>query len=309
VTAVDHGGVMPLTGDLTRRRRERLIGRGLQAAALLSILISVGIVYSLFGGALSFLRAADPSLLFDVGWFPRRDLFDVRTLVVGSVLVSLIAMTIAGPLGLGAAIFLAEYAKPRHRRVLKPILEILAGVPSIVLGYFALTWINPTIVQGVFPGTGQFNLTSAGIGVGILVTPLMASISEDALRAVPATLREAATGLGARKVTTTFNVVLPAAVSGVVAAAIVSVSRAIGETMVVALAAGAAAGALFNLDPLGQGQTLTGAIASLATGTDQVAGGVYTFESLFFVGLLLFAFTFALNLLGDRFVRRHRKAY
>jgi phosphate transport system permease protein len=309
VTAVDHGGVMPLTGDLTRRRRERLIGRGLQAAALLSILISVGIVYSLFGGALSFLRAVDPSLLFDVGWFPRRDLFDVRTLVVGSVLVSLIAMTIAGPLGLGAAIFLAEYAKPRHRRVLKPILEILAGVPSIVLGYFALTWINPTIVQGVFPGTGQFNLASAGIGVGILVTPLMASISEDALRAVPSTLREAATGLGARKVTTTFKVVLPAAVSGVVAAAIVSVSRAIGETMVVALAAGAAAGALFNLDPLGQGQTLTGAIASLATGTDQVAGGVYTFESLFFVGLLLFAFTFALNLLGDRFVRRHRKAY
>jgi phosphate transport system permease protein len=306
---VDVHTVPELSGDPRRRRRERLIGRGLQAAALLSIVVSIGIVYSLFGGAVSFLRAVDPALLFEVGWFPRRDLFDVRTLIAGSMLVSLIAMAIAGPLGLGAAIYLAEYARPRARRVLKPILEILAGVPSIVLGYFSLTWINPNLVQSVFPGTGQFNLTSAGIGVGILVTPLMASISEDALRAVPQSLREASAGLGARKVTTTFKVVLPAAVSGIVAAAIVSVSRAIGETMVIALAAGAAAGALFNLNPLGQGQTLTGAIASLATGTDQVAGGVYTFESLFFVGLLLFVFTFALNLVGDRFVRRHRKAY
>jgi len=278
-------------------------------AALLSIVVSIGIVYSLFGGALNFLRAVDLSLLFDVGWFPRRDLFDVRTLVTGSVLVSLIAMAIAGPLGLGAAMYLAEYAKPRSRRLLKPILEILAGVPSIVLGYFALTWVNPNLVQRVFPGTGQFNLTSAGIGVGILVTPLMASISEDALRAVPMSLREASAGLGARKVTTTFKVVLPAAISGIIAATIVSVSRAIGETMVIALAAGAAAGSLFHLDPLGQGQTLTGAIASLATGTDQVAGGNYTFESLFFVGLLLFVFTFALNIAGDRFVRRYRKAY
>jgi phosphate transport system permease protein len=309
MSSVDVRTVPELSGDPRRRRRERLIGRGLQTAALLSIVVSIGIVYSLFGGALSFLRAVDPALLFEVGWFPRRDLFDVRTLIAGSVLVSLIEMAIAGPLGLGAAIYLAEYARPRARRVLKPILEILAGVPSIVLGYFALTWINPNLVQSVFPGTGQFNLTSAGIGVGILVTPLMASISEDALRAVPQSLREASAGLGARKVTTTFKVVLPAAVSGIVAAAIVSVSRAIGETMVIALAAGAAAGALFNLDPLGQGQTLTGAIASLATGTDQVAGGVYTFESLFFVGLLLFVFTFALNLVGDRFVRRHRKAY
>jgi phosphate transport system permease protein len=309
MSSVDVRTVPELSGDPRRRRRERLIGRGLQTAALLSIVVSIGIVYSLFGGALSFLRAVDPALLFEVGWFPRRDLFDVRTLIAGSVLVSLIAMAIAGPLGLGAAIYLAEYARPRARRVLKPILEILAGVPSIVLGYFALTWINPNLVQSVFPGTGQFNLTSAGIGVGILVTPLMASISEDALRAVPQSLREASAGLGARKVTTTFKVVLPAAVSGIVAAAIVSVSRAIGETMVIALAAGAAAGALFNLNPLGQGQTLTGAIASLATGTDQVAGGVYTFESLFFVGLLLFVFTFALNLVGDRFVRRHRKAY
>ena len=178
-----------------------------------------------------------------------------------------------------------------------------------MLGYFALTVINPGLVQTVFPSTGQFNLTSAGIGVGILVTPLMASISEDALRAVPLSLREASAGLGARKITTTFQVVLPAAVSGIVAAAIVSVSRAIGETMVIALAAGAAGGALFGLDPLGQGQTLTGAVASLASGTDQVAGGAYAFESLFFVGLVLFTLTFALNIAGDRVVRRYRKAY
>ncbi|MFA9429786.1 phosphate ABC transporter permease subunit PstC [Egicoccus sp. AB-alg2] len=298
-----------LTGDPGRRRRERVIARSLFAAALVSILVSVGILYSLFGGAFSFLRQVDLGLLFTTGWFPRRDLFDVRTLVVGSVLVSVIAMAIAGPLGLGAAIYLAEYAQPRARRLLKPILEILAGVPSIVLGYFALTWINPNLVQSVVPGTPQFNLVSAGIGVGILVTPLMASISEDALRAVPMSLREAAAGLGARRITTTFRVVVPAAVSGIVAAAIVSVSRAIGETMVIALAAGAAAGALFGLNPLRGGQTLTGAIASLAAGTDQVAGGTYSFESLFFVGLLLFVFTLLLNVAGDRFVRRFRKAY
>lgn len=298
-----------LTGDPSRRRRERTIARLLQAAALMSIVISVGIVYSLFDGAVFFLSEIDLSMLVEAGWFPRRDLFDVRTLVVGSVLVSLIAMAIAVPLGLGAAIYLAEYANPRARRVLKPVLEVLAGVPSIVLGYFALTFINPNIVQSVFSGVGQFNLTSAGIGVGILVTPLMASISEDALRAVPMSLREASAGLGARKVTTTFRIVLPAAVSGIVAAAIVSVSRAIGETMVIALAAGAAGGAMFSVNPLGQGQTLTGAIASLAGGTDQVAGGAYSFESLFFVGLVLFAFTFILNVAGDRVVRRFRKAY
>ncbi|HSK22787.1 MAG TPA: phosphate ABC transporter permease subunit PstC [Egicoccus sp.] len=298
-----------LAGDPRRRRRERRIGRALFLAASLSILVSIGIVYSLLGGATRFLAHVDLSLLVSEGWFPRRDLFDVRTLVVGSVLVSTIAMLIAAPLGLGAAIYLAEYARPRARRVLKPILEILAGVPSIVLGYFALTWINPNLVQTVVPGAPQFNLVSAGIGVGILVTPLMASISEDALRAVPGSLREASAGLGARPITTTFRVVLPAAVSGIVAAAIVSVSRAIGETMVIALAAGAAAGALFGLDPLRGGQTLTGAIASLAAGTDQVAGGQYSFESLFFVGLLLFVFTLLLNVAGDRVVRRYRKAY
>jgi phosphate transport system permease protein len=194
------------------------------------------------------------------------------------------------------------------RRVLKPILEILAGIPSVVLGYFALTWISPNLVQRIFEAQ-VFNLLAAGIGVGVLVTPLVASVSEDALRAVPQTLREASYGLGARKATTVRRVVLPAGVSGIVASLILGVSRAIGETMVVAMAAGATGGGLLTANPLEPGITMTAAMASLAIGSDQVAGAGNAFQSLFFVGLLLFVMTLGLNVLSERFVRRVREKY
>ncbi|MCU0484403.1 MAG: ABC transporter permease subunit [Chloroflexi bacterium] len=189
------------------------------------------------------------------------------------------------------------------------MLEVLAGIPSVVLGFFALTWISPNVVQAIFPTASTFNFLAAGIGVGILTIPLVASVSEDAMRAVPRSLREASYGLGARRSTTVVQVVLPAAISGVMAAFILAVSRAVGETMVVAVAAGATGGSLFTLDPLGPGQTLTAAMASLATGSDQVTGDSAAFLSLFFLGLVLFVVTLALNVVGDAFVRRTRQRY
>jgi len=298
-----------LRTSLSRRRRERTMRGLFFAAAALSIVISVLIVVSLVGEAGRFLANVELSSLWSIGWFPRRGLFDVRTLVVGSLIVTAVAIVIAAPLGLGAAIYLSEYASPRVRAVLKPALEVLAGIPSVVLGFFAITVIAPNIVQRWFGGGGPFSLLAGGIGVGILVIPLVASVSEDALRSVPASLREASVGLGARKIDTTLRVVVPAAVSGLVAAAILAISRAIGETMVVAIASGATGGSLFTWAPNEPGQTMTAAMASLASGTDQVKGGSEAYQSLFFVGLLLFLITLVLNLFASRFVARVRQRY
>ncbi len=300
-------------GDLRmsagRRRRETTIRTLFLAAAAFSIVISAAIVLTLIGNAVNFAVRVDPSQLVTDGWFPRRDMYDIATIVAGTLVVSAIAMAVAAPLGIGAAIYLSEYAGGRVRRLLKPVLELLAAIPSVVLGFFALTFISPVLVQGLFPGTNVFNMLAAGIAVGILITPLVASVAEDALHAVPAYLREAAYGLGARRRTTSLRVVVPAAVSGIVAALILGVSRAIGETMIVAMVAGATGGSLFNLNPLDQGQTMTAAMTALAIGSDQVRGAALTFESLYFVGFLLFVFTFVLNLVSDAFVRRVRRAY
>jgi phosphate transport system permease protein len=301
--------IRDLRGSDRRRRKELLIKGVFFGAALISVLVSALIIISLVGQAISFLRTVELSKLWGDGWFPRRGEFDIKTIFVGSVIVSAIAMVVAAPLGLGAAVYLSEYARPPARRFLKPILEVLAGIPSVVLGFFALTWISPELVRRFAEGATGSNLAAAGIGVGVLVTPLVASIAEDAMRAVPMSLREASYGLGARKRTVTSKIVFPAAVSGIVAALIIGVSRAIGETMVVAIAAGGTGGSLFNVDPTKPGQTMTGAMASVATGSDQVHGAEGTFASLFFVGLLLFVLTLALNIISDRFVRRTRMKY
>ncbi len=303
-----------LVGSRRRQRREDAIRGVFLTAGISSMLISVAIVFSLLGESISFLNSIELSTLWTSGWFPRQGKFDLSTLFVGSLIVTGVAMIIAAPLGLGAAVFLAEYAPTRVRKILKPILEILAGIPSIVLGFFAFRWIAPNVVQNLSDQATLFSLMSAGIGVGILVTPLVASVSEDALRAVPRTLREASYGVGARKVTTTLRVVFPAAISGIVASLILATSRAIGETMVVALAAGGSGGTQFTSNPFDEGQTITAAMAALAAGTDAVAGGGGTgagaaFQSLFFLGLLLFLITLLLNFVADRVVRRLREAY
>ena len=288
---------------------ERFARIAFLGAASTSLIISALIVWSLAAETWTFVSQVDPAALWTDGWFPRRGQYDVKTLFVGSFLITGIAIVVAVPLGLGAAIYLSEYAHPGVRKVLKPVLEILAGIPSVVLGFFALTFISPEIVQRFFGDATQFNMMAAGIGVGLLTIPLVASVSEDAMRSVPDSLREASYGLGARRITTTIRVVIPAAVSGLVAALIIAVSRALGETMVVFIAAGATGGALFTYDVLGPGQTMTAAIASQAAGTDQVVGEGLTFQSLFFVASLLFLFTLALNLIADRFVRRVRQSY
>jgi phosphate transport system permease protein len=309
MTASAPGAPSALVGSRARRAREAWIGRLFFAAALVSVIITAFIIFTVFEQAVEFLLKIDLSQLVAPGWFPRRGLFDVATIFVGTLLVTGIAMLIAGPIGILSAIYLSEYASPRTRGTVKPILEVLAGIPSVVLGFFALTFINPTIVQTLVPGAKGFNLAAAAIAVGILTIPLVATISEDSMKAVPQSLREASYGLGARRVTTATRVVLPAAVSGIVAALILGLSRAVGETMVVAIAAGASGGSLFSVNPFEPGQTMTAAMAALATGSDQVAGDNAAFQSLFFVGLLLFVITLLLNVVGDAFVRRVRQTY
>ncbi|MGI9600392.1 MAG: phosphate ABC transporter permease subunit PstC [Acidimicrobiales bacterium] len=298
-----------LRGAPGRRQRETDIRRVFALAAGTSLLITALIAFSLIAEAWTFIVNVDPAALWGSQWAPRFGEYDIKTLIMGSLIVTAIAMLVALPVGLGSAIYLSEYASPRVRKVLKPALEILAGIPSVVVGFFALRWIAPNVVQR-FSDAGIFSLLAAGLGVGLLTIPLMASISEDALNSVPRALREASAGLGATKKTTTVRVVLPAAVSGLAAAFIVTVSRAIGETMVVFLAAGGGGNvAKFTVDPTEPGSTMTAAMAAQASGTDSVVGEALTFESLFFVGLVLFLITLGLNLLADRFVRRVRQAY
>lgn len=313
-TTGDRGlSIKGLQGSPRRKRKEAFVRGLLTAAAAVSLVISLAIVIALVGQAINFLTKVDLDQLWTTGWFPRSGDFDVLTILIGTVEVSVIAMLIATPLGLGAAMYLSEYATPRMRRRLKPILETLAGIPSVVLGYFALQVINPTIVQNLFSNTGTFTIMAAGIGVGILTIPLVASVAEDAMYAVPRALREAAYGIGARRRTVTTKVVFPAAVSGIMASLILGFSRALGETMVVAIAAGASGGAPRHWSPLDPGQTMTGAISSLAIGSDQVksasASELNPFDALYFVGLLLFVLTLAMNVLSERFVRRVRRDY
>jgi phosphate transport system permease protein len=301
-----------LSGSARRRRKEGAIRAVLFGAAALSILISAGIVIAIVGKAFDFFVHVPKEALWSGAWRPRQGQFDIPTIFIGSVLVTVIAMAVAVPLGLGAAMFLSEYASPRLRRTLKPILETLAGIPSVVIGFFALSVINPDIVQNLMGASSTFTIMAAGLGVGILTIPLVASVSEDAMYAVPNALREAAYGIGARRRSVTTKVVFPAAISGIVAAVILGIARAMGETMVVAVAAGATGNATRTFDPLVPGQTMTAAISSLAIGSDSVkttSGGLNPFDALYFVALLLFVMTLALNVVSERFVRRVRKVY
>jgi phosphate transport system permease protein len=239
-------------------------------------------------------------------WNPQIGQFGILPLVNATLMTSLIAVLVALPLGLSVAIYLSEYASDRARSVLKPILEILSGVPTVVYGYFALTFMTP-LLRSVFgvQTVDIYNTASAGLVIGILILPLVSSMSEDALRAVPRSLREAAYGLGATKLETAVRVVLPAALSGIAAAFIVAISRAIGETMIVAIAAGA--GPNFTFNPFKAAETMTGHIVRISGG--DISYDSIDYNSLFAIGLLLFLVTLLLNIISQRVVRRFREVY
>ena len=300
-----------LRGSPKQRRREHTVRLVFQLAAVTSMVISILIFFVLVRGAINFLVEIDWdfSKLSDSGWFPRRDRFDLRTIIVGSIIMGSVAMVVAVPFGLGVAVYLSEYARPGVRRIVKPVIEVLAGIPSVIIGYFVLRFIAPDIVSSIFDPTNERNMLAAGLGIGILVIPIMASVSEDALRAVPDSLREASYGIGARKFNTVFRVVLPAAISGLVAAFIIATSRAIGETMVATMAGGFdGSGPFTGYSPLESGLTMTAAMTNAVGGTDQDVGGA-SFEVLYFVGMLLFLITLLLNVVGDTFVNRIRQQY
>ena len=232
--------------------------------------------------------------------------FGVIPLLVGTLLTTGIAMLVATPLGLGAAIYLSEYARPRVRKTIKPALEVLAGVPTIVFGYFALTFFTPEILRGLFSAdVNIFNVLAAGIVMGFMIVPTVASVAEDAMSAVPQSLREGAFGLGASKLNVSLRVVFPAALSGIVAALVLGVSRAIGETMIVLIAAGQIAST--SLDPREPHYSLASFIGATAKG--DVPTGSTEYKTIFAVGMLLFILTLIMNLISIRFVRKYRQVY
>jgi phosphate transport system permease protein len=274
-----------------------------------SIFITLGIVYELGKEALLFFQMPEVSILQSlttVEWKPQIGKFGIWPLVTSTFLTSMIAMAIAIPLGLAVAIYLSEYASPKVRKTLKPVLEILAGIPTIVYGFFALTFMTP-LLRSIFGAevVQVYNTASAGLVMGILILPLITSMSEDAINAVPRALREAAYGLGATKLEVSIKVVLPAALSGIAAAVIVGISRAVGETMIVALAAGA--GPNFTFNPFIGAETITGHIVRISGG--DLSYDSVDYNSIFALGLLLFLITLTLNIISQRVVRRFREVY
>ena len=294
----------------TKRRRavtENSVRAVLFACATISILTTVGIVAVLFGETFAFFQEI-PVLDFLTGtrWTPffATAQFGVLPLVNGTLLVAGIATLIAVPLGVLSSIYLSEYAPPRVRSVLKPVLELLAGIPTVVYGYFALLFVTP-ILRAILPQTQVFNALSASIVMAFMILPLMTSIADDALRAVPLSLREGALALGATRFEVTRKVVVPAALSGILAAVILSVSRAIGETMIVAIAAGQQP--RMSANPLEGIETMTAYIVQVSLGdTPQQS---LAFKTVFAVAMLLFLMTLVMNLLSDWFVRRFREVY
>ncbi len=296
----------------TRRRTrhifEQLIGVALFACAAVTVVTTVGIVAILLAEGLSFFREVNPIDFFTgTRWTPLYSSagFGVLPLVSGTLLIAVGASLVSLPIGSLAAIYLAEYAAPATRNVLKPVLEVLAGVPTIVYGYFALTWVTPLLQATIFPELGIFNALSAMIVVGIMTIPMVSSISDDSLRAVPASLREAAYAVGATRFEVVTRVTFPAALSGIVASYILAISRAVGETMAVTLAAGATP--RITADPLESVQTMTAYIVQVSLG--EQPHGTTAFRTIFAVALTLFAITLVMNVISDRVVSRFRERY
>jgi phosphate transport system permease protein len=310
-TAAAAGGRPEAPSLRAARRRwgETVIKGLLVAAALISLLTTMGIVYALLEETIVFFgEVGVADYLLGSKWTPLFEppSFGVLPLVVGTFATTFIALIVAIPLGLGAAVYLSEYAHTRVRKTIKPILELLAGIPTIVFGYFALTFFTPEILRKLLSlDVAIFNALAAGIIIGFLIIPIVASISEDAMRAVPQSLREGAFGLGASKLQVTARVVFPAALSGIVASIVLAMSRAVGETMVVLIAGGQQP--QWGVDVGKSMETLTAFIAATAKG--DVPTGSTEYKTLFAVGMTLFVITLAINVVSIRFVRKYRQVY
>ena len=303
-------GARPRLEAARPRYGEQVIKGLLALCALLSVVTTIAIVVSLVGPSLSFFGEVPVfDFLFGTEWAPTADSFGVLPIVLGTLTVTLWGLIVAVPVGLGAAIYLSEYAPPRVRKILKPVLEVLAGIPTVAFGFFGFAFLTPLLVD-IWPGflgdpPNIFNAGAAGLAIGLLIVPIIASISEDAMSAVPQGLREGAYALGATRMRVALRVVFPAALSGIVASIVLGVSRAIGETMVVLMVAG-------NTPFLGvtfteSVQAMTAYIGVTATG--DISTGTIEYDTIFAVGLLLFLMTLVMNLISIRLVRRYREVY
>jgi len=287
---------------------EKLVPIALFLAAAVSVLTTFGIVFTLIFETVEFFtRISITDYLFGTEWLPfsgKEPLYGVLPLILGTFKVTFIAILVAVPFGLGAAIYLSEYASDRTRRIVKPVLEVLAGVPTIVYGFFALTFVTP-VLQQIIPSLKIFNALSPGIVVGIMILPMIASMSEDAMSSVPNSIREGALGLGSTKFEVAIKIVLPAALSGIVASVVLAVSRAVGETMIVSLAGGSTP--TFDFGFTGSIQTMTAYIVQVTTG--DAGYGTTIYYSIYAVGFTLFIFTLAMNLLAQYISKRFREEY
>jgi len=295
-----------------RSARERTYHVLLFVCAALSVLVTLAILATLLGDAVEFFRAVSPVEFFTrTDWSPSIDgVYGVWPLIYGTIAVTVGSAVIALPIGVLTAIYLSEYASANTRSVLKPLLEVLAGVPTVVYGYFALVYVTPAL-RVFFPEISTFNVISGSIVVGIMIVPMVSSISEDAMNAVPDSLRQAGYGLGATKFEVSTGIVVPAAVSGIASSFILALSRAIGETMAVTLAVGMQSrfpeALTLNELLLQPAQTMTAAIVNI--GLSDVTGGSIQYKSLFAIGLTLFAITLAMNVISDLIAERYREEY
>ncbi|WP_327368001.1 phosphate ABC transporter permease subunit PstC [Streptomyces sp. NBC_01217] len=303
-------GSTSFLGRSQPRYGEKAIKVLLVAASLVSVLTTIGIVIALIPPAVTFFGKVDfGDFIAGTNWSPlfKPPSFGVIPLVTGTLMVTLIALLVAVPLGLGAAVYLSEYSNARVRNIFKPMLEVLAGIPTVVYGFFALKAITP-LLQDIWPG-GEgpqvFNALAAGFVMGIMIIPTIASLAEDSMSAVPRALRDGAYGLGSSRMQVSTRVVVPAALSGIVAAVVLGISRALGETMIVAIAAGGRPNLSF--DPLEGMQTMTAFIA--AAGIGDLPTGSVGYQTIFAVGSLLFVMTLVMNLLSIRLVRKYREVY
>jgi phosphate transport system permease protein len=299
----------------SKRYGERAIQWSLALCAALSVLTTTAIVFSLIGPTIGFFEIVPADdFFFGVDWTPQFEppSFGVLAIVAGTLNVTLWAMLFAIPVGLGAAVYLSQYASPRVRKTVKPALEVLAGIPTVAIGFFAVSFILPEVIVPLWPGEllggaegKPFLALAAGLGIGLMIVPIIASISEDAMSAVPRGLSEGAYALGATKAKVALRVIFPAALSGIVASIVLAISRAVGETMIVVLAAGSTP--KLTLNPVESIQAMTSYIATTATG--DISTGSVDYKSVFAVGTVLFAMTLVMNVISIRLVRRYREVY